>query len=470
MNIGKSSLKLFAANATGALSNFTGVVVFNRILGGSLVGSFFLFEAVLGLLSIPSNFGIRDGVEKRISEGTDQGSYLSAALLLKFIPLVGIASLVVVFRGYLNDYIGQDFALMLVGVLFLREYAQLSLSVLRAELRVGETAALKMVRQVSWLLIGVGFLYLDFGVESLVGGLAVGYGLMFVGGWYRVSTRPARPSLSHARSLFDYSKFSFVSSVGGYFYSWMDIVIIGLFLTQAHVNAYEVSWRVTMVVMLFSRALATTIFPQVSRWDTEEAIERIENLLPTVLLYSLLFVVPAFFGVLVLSDEILQLVFQIELPGVGIVLVVLMGEKILQAIHVVIGRSLQAIDRPDLAALATLATISVNLVLNVVLVWQFGLVGAAVATTVSFLVNTALHWHYLRQFLRIKIPFWQLGWIIASSAGMGIVLMILKSSLNISSISWLFAVIAAGVLVYLGIVLVSPSIRNDLFQKFLSLS
>jgi len=465
MNLGKSSVKIFISKASAAGANFLGVIIFTRLLGGSLVGSFFLFEALLGLLSIPANFGLRDGVEKRVSEGVNEGSYVAAAALVKIVPVTLISLVVVLLSGWINAYIGTDLALFLVGLLFVREYALLSVSVLRGELRVGETAILKIVQQASWLGIGTLLILLDFGVTSLVFGLLAGYSLMLLWGWWKISTELARPAVSHFRSLFDYSKFSFVSSVGGYFYNWMDIVIIGLFLSQAHVTAYEIAWRVTMIVMLFSRSLATTIFPQVSRWDAVEARERIESIIPTVLLYSLLFVIPAFFGALVLSNEILEIIFGIDIAWAWLVLVILMGEKILQAIHVVIGRSLQALDRPDLAAVATLATIVVNLVLNVVLVWQFGLVGAAVATTVSFLVNTGLHWHYLRQFVTIDVPVSRLGWVVASAAGMWVMLELLGRVVPVTSLVVLVATIGAGSVIY-GILLVSSrSIRSELLQR-----
>ena len=56
----------------------------------------------------------------------------------------------------------------------------------------------------------------------------------------------------------------------------MDVAIIGLFLTHTHVGTYEIAWCVTTVSILFSEAIAGTIFPQLSEWDADSAKERVE--------------------------------------------------------------------------------------------------------------------------------------------------------------------------------------------------
>lgn len=465
MNIGRSSLKIFIANAIGAGANFLGVVIFSRELGASLLGTFFLFEAILGIVAIPANFGLRDAVEKRISEGSDQGAFLAAVVVTKLVPIALITGGVLLFRSSINQYLGADLAVLLVIVLLFREYAQLSLFVLRGELRVGETAVLKVSRQAGWLLVGALLVHFGYGVESLIYALLLGYGVVFLWGWQKVSIDFDWPTLDHVRSLFDYSRYSVVSSVGGYFYSWMDVALIGFFLTQEHVGAYEISWRVTMIVMLFSRALATTIFPQVSRWDEGEAKEHIESLIPTALTYSMLLVVPAFFGTLVLAEEILLLVFEVNLDWAWLALIILMGEKILQSVHVVIGRSLQAINRPNLAAYATVVSVIVNLVLNIVLISQFGIVGAAVGTAVSFTVNTALHTYYLSQFLHLSIPSMKIGWILVSAIGMSILVSTVSIFISIQSLPRLIGLVVLGGFSYTGLMLIFQPLRVDFRQK-----
>lgn len=464
MNIGRSSLKIFLANTLGAGANFLGVIIFSRELGASLLGTFFLFEAILGMVAIPANFGLRNAVEKRISEGTQQGAFLTAALLTKLIPITIISAGIILFQGSINNYFGAELAQWLIIVLLVREYAQLSLFVLRGELRVGETAILKLTKQIGWLIGGLLLIRLGYGVESLVYSLLVGYGLVLTWGWYRVSINIQSPTFEHIRSLFDYSRYSVISSIGGYFYNWMDVALIGFFLTQEHVGAYEISWRITMLLMLFSGALSTTIFPQVSRWDAEEAKERIENLIPVALLYSLLLVIPAFFGTIVLAEDILSLVFKVELNLAWLALIILMGEKILQSIHVVLGRSLQAINRPKLAAYATVVSLIINFILNILLIIKFGIIGAAIATTISFAANTFLHAIYINKFIKVRVSIRKLAWIILSSLGMSVSLIIVTVAHPTKRLIDLLGLISVGIIIYLVFILLFRPLRDDLRQ------
>lgn len=125
-----------------------------------------------------------------------------------------------------------------------------------------------------------------------------------------------------------------------------------------------------------------------------------------------------------------------------------MGEKILQAIHTVLGRSLQAIDRPDLAAYATVVAVIINIALNIILIWYFGIAGAALATGLSFAVNTALHGYYLNQFVNINIPYREVGWSLISALIMGSAVYAIRSSVGITSPLELCIIIIIGVVVY----------------------
>ncbi|RYJ08636.1 flippase [Halogeometricum borinquense] len=462
MNLARSSVKLFLANVISAGIQFLGITFFARELGASQMGVFFLFQALLGMLAIPADFGLRGAVEKRISEGESPGAFLSSAVLLKLIPLTLIVLGILLFRSWINSYLGADLAVWLALAIVLQEAAQLAIIVLRGELRVGETAVLNVARRITW--VGGGALLVSYGfeVEALIYSLLVGIALILVWGWYKTSISLGKPSITHVRSLFDYSKYNVVSSIGGYFYSWMDVAIIGLFLTQAHVGAYETAWRVTTVTILLSRAVATTLFPQVSQWDTKDAKKQIESVIHQAIVPSMLFVIPAFFGVLIFSREILTLVFGTEFAIASAVLIILTGEKIFQSIHIVFGRALQGINQPNLAARATAISVCLNLLLNFILVPTIGIVGAAIATTVSFAMNTVIHGYYLSQFVEIDLPYRQIGWCVLSAVVMSGVVLGIRSIISTDNLTNLIVLILLGAAIY-GLVLLSSSVREKVF-------
>jgi O-antigen/teichoic acid export membrane protein len=217
--------------------------------------------------------------------------------------------------------------------------------------------------------------------------------------------------------------------------------------------------------MLFSGSIATTIFPQVSQWDAKDATKRIESLLPNAIAPALFIAIPAFFGVVLFSREILGLVFGDEYTAASLVLIILMGEKVIQSVHTVLGRSLQAINHPDLAAKAGVISMALNLVLNVVLVLKYGIAGAAVATFFSFIVNSIFHAYYLSQFVSFQIPYIQIGGCVAASFGMVLVLYIVKSVIQISSLPILLLTIGLGIAVYIGFAVIIPPSRGVILDN-----
>ncbi|NLV03631.1 oligosaccharide flippase family protein [Haloferax volcanii] len=460
MNLAKSSVKLFVSNISGALLQFLGITYFARELGAAPMGVFFLFQALLGILAIPADFGLRGAVEKRISEGKSQGIFLSTTIALKSIPIVIICILILTFQSVINNYLGSDLATLLVIAIVLQESAQLAVFVLKGELRVGETAILNVVRQAIWVVLGAVLIHYGFQADALIYSLLAGTGLMACWGWYKCSVRLKKPSIPHAQSLLDYSKFNVVSSIGGYFYSWMDVAIIGLFLTQSDVGAYETAWRVSAITILLSKAIASSIFPQVSQWDADNAIERIESVIYNAITPSIILVIPAFFGTLVLSGEILGLVFGPEFTIASGVLILLAGEKILQSVHVIFGRALQGINKPKFAAKATVIAVLLNLILNIVLIQIYGIIGAAVATTVSFSANTFLHGYYLSKFMKIKFPTRNVLWSILSSVIMAVGLVGLKDMIHVNTITELAVFIGIGSLIYTSVLLLYEPIRT----------
>lgn len=460
MNVARSGLKVLVADVLTSVIGLLGLAYFAQVLTAGELGAFFLFQALLGMLRIPADFGIRRAVVKRLSEGEDPGSYVSSAFLLKLLPLLLVAGGILLFAGVINDYVGADLAVLLAVVLVIQEFARLTMKILEGELRVGATAVPTIARKVAYIGLGVVLVWAGFGVIGLAYAYLSSWVVMLVWGLARCSRIFNRPSSDHATDLVAFSKYSFISSVGGYVYNWMDLLIIGLLLTGDHVGAYEVSWRVTVVAMWISRSIATTIFPQVSRWDAEEAQAKIEQLIPKAIGPGLFLSIPAFFGVVVLSEDILREVFGPEYTIAWLVLIILMFEKVLQTMHAILGRSLQAIDRPDLAARATVVAVVLNLVLNVALVWWIGFVGAAIATVISFVVNTLLHARYLSRYISVQLPYDVLGWSVGASAAMAVSVYFTRSVIEIETLPSLFVVIVLGVVVYVVFSMFCPPLRR----------
>ncbi|MFB6186335.1 MAG: oligosaccharide flippase family protein, partial [Halobacteriaceae archaeon] len=132
MNVSKSSFKLTVANIAGTVITFVAITIFSRSLGPKIIGVYFLFEALVSILVIPADFGIREAMEKHISEGYDEQELLSAGIIYKIGVLFFLSLLVVVFRSPINGYLGEDLAFLLIIALATKELALTTTTILKA--------------------------------------------------------------------------------------------------------------------------------------------------------------------------------------------------------------------------------------------------------------------------------------------------------------------------------------------------
>jgi O-antigen/teichoic acid export membrane protein len=438
---------------------FLGTVYFARELGTSLFGTFVLFQALSQMLAVPADFGLQGAVIKRMSERENPSEVLSTAILMLGFSLTFVSVCVLLFRNIINSYLGAKLAVFLVTVVILNELSKLAQNVLKGELRVGETASLNFTKQLTFNGLGAILLFTSADVLALVYALITSSVIVLLWGVYKWNTSLSRPSSCTARSLLDFSKFSVVAYVDSYLYNWLDVAVIGLLLTQSEVGAYEVAWRVSSIVMLFSGAIETTILPQISDWDSKGAQEQIENILPDAITASLFFVIPAFFGVLILSRDLLYYVFTPAYAAAWPILIILIGGKLFEGIDRIFKNVLSGMDRPDLRAIAVISSISVNLILNFTLVWFLGSIGAAIATTISFAMSTLIIIYYLSRQITIQFPYREILSCFVSATIMAAILFIIQDNIGITSLPLVISFVLLGAVVYVVTILIFPTIR-----------
>lgn len=461
MSVARSSSKLFAVSVLNAGIGFLAVTVFARELGPAGIGAFFLFQALFRVLESGIDLGLNTAIEKRLSEGADRETVLGSGIVLKIVGFFGVMALIVAFRGPVNSYVGEPVAWLLILTVGASQLATIATTTLRGELRVGDTAVLFLANQVVYVLLGVVFVVgFGMGPVGLVYGVIAGSLVSFLWGIVKLDTRPARPSIASIRSLLTYTKYNIVPALGVQVHNWTDVLIIGLILTQADVGAYEVAWRVATITLLFPRALGVSLLPQASALSASGDRKRIGRLVDDALLPSVALVIPAVFGTLVFSEEILGLLFGPEYVAASVVLLVLVAGKVPEAVQIIVGRVLLGIDRPDLVARATVVSTVLNVTLNVALIPRYGLIGAAMATTAAFTVGMVQRAWYLRTEVEYRLPIGDVLRVTAVSAVMGGVLFGVRLTYTVTDIAGLVAVVLVGMATFAVGVLAVPRLRG----------
>lgn len=470
MNVSRSSTKVFLAQVATTGIGFVGIAYFARRLGSAELGVFFLFQALVSVLVVGADFGIGTAVEQRMSGEGRRGETLSSALAL----YLGTFGLVVVgilaFADRVDAYVGAEVAGALVAVVVLMQLKRLFTAALKGELRVGEIAPLQVVEKATWLATGTVLVSSGYSAYGPIYGVGAGAAVAGLWAFLKLDTDVERPTLDGVRSLVGFAKYNAIPSIGLRVHNWMDVLVLGYFAGQAAVGAYEVAWQLAGVTTLLAGAIGTAVLPQASALEAEADRERIGRLISAAITPSLILVIPAAFGTLVLAPDLLGVIFGAEYAVAWVALIVLVAGKVPEAIQIVVGRCLLGIDEPNLVARATVYTIVLNLVLNVVLILQYGLVGAAVATTASFTVGLLFRVKYLARFVDLRVPYAELAWCTLAGAIMGAILYGVVARIRIDSLPILFGVVGLGAATYFPIVLLSGQLRRRAIEYKQSLT
>lgn len=461
MSLSRATLITFLTRSGSAVARFLSLVVFIRLLSPSVYGQFVLFETVAVMAGLAADLGLNGAIEKRVSE-TDSGRTITTGLLLKGLLAGLVGVFVVLGHSSINAYLSAPLAGYLVVGLILQQLGRAFIAILRGELQLQSAALIEFGNRAVFLVAGLGFILAGFELLALIYAYFVGWGFVITIATIQTDSMIGRPSWETVRSLVAFSKYNAVTSLLGSSYDWMDTIIIGMFLPPAFVAAYQAAWRIAGFVMLLSQAVATTLFPSVSQWATENQTDRIEAAIPPALGFSLLFVIPALPGGYLFGDDILRLVFSPEVAIAAPALAILLVGKIPEAVNSVVGRTLLGLNRPRATAISATVFVGVNLGLNVLLVPRFGLVGAALATTSAFAVNTGLNTLLLSQQLTIRVPRGILVWCCGAAVVMAAVLVGLTQIVKVESVLELAAVIGTGAVVYLALVTSKRQIRMQL--------
>lgn len=466
MNISNSISRLGLIRLLTAVLSIAALSFLSLELGAEIIGLYFLFQAVLGLISLLANFGVGGALIKRISEEnrfSDQKILTSGCLLIG--SSISVVSVVILISTpYLNSYFGNDFAIYLIPALIAKQFGSISKNILKAELKVPKAAYSILLQRVIFIIVSVGFARLGGGAIHLIYSLILSYFVQGAYASYIFETSFGPFSYSAARSLWDYAKYGSVAYVDSFLYSWVDVTLLGFFMSPAIVGIYEVAWRVSGFVILPLQAIEGALMPATSNWDSRNKQELIESIIPKALLGGLYFAIPSLFGAIAIGGDFLAAVFGSEFRTGYLVLLVLMSGRIVQVFDGVSKTVISGIDRPDLRAKSVIISIVLNICLNAALIPILGMLGAGLATVLSFTMSTILINYYLSSYFTLRTWSRRLGWILLSSIIMFVIIKYFIDDFESALRIEVMLTVLTGGTIYVLTTLVYRPIRKNVFN------
>jgi O-antigen/teichoic acid export membrane protein len=397
--------------AAGVLS-----IVLARTIGPSGNGRFTLLVTLTGLTVMVVSLGLTAGITYEVSRRrwsvaqAAKASYAVAVLLGAAGFLFGLAVFELLHESVFHNIRTLLAVIALASVPPVLAY-QFVDAIMLARERYERYAALELSHAFTVLVVGAG-LTIPFGLTGAVIGLlaagcvgaAVGHVLL------RWEIR-SQSGVAGSGSLRHALRFGIQSWIGNLLQQVnyrFDIIILSAFATASAVGVYSVALTLTGVAWVLPQALQTVLFPrtaslaesagagEISLAEEDEALARAVRhgvllAIPTALLVILLLLVgvPVLYGRRFHETIVLGFIL---LPGV-----LALGEaKILAA--AIAGRG-----RPRYTLYSSLISMPITLALYFSLIPIGHARGAAVASTISYLLTSVLTYLYFRRVARIGL-------------------------------------------------------------------
>lgn len=406
MKLGQTSVIHFGSRLLASAFGFIATVYFARLLGPGPIGTYYLVISLVSWFGMIGTIGFSAAMTKRISEGEDQSEFVVAGVVLVGMLLIFITLGLLAGRSVVNDYIGYPAVPYLLVILFMTLGYGVLTSVLDGLRLVHITGPLSTLRTGLRSLFQVGALVIGLELVGLFVGYIAAFALVVLLGSVialRHVDNIALPERRHFRDLLDYAKFAWIGNLQSKMFNHTDIIVLGFFVPSALVGIYSIAWNIGQFLILFAGSLRTALFPEMSGLAADNDLDTVESIVEGSLVYAGLLMIPGLVGGIILGERILRIYGQ-EFTQGATVLVLLIAANLVMSYQSQLLNTLNALDRPDLSFRVNGLFVICNISLNIIFVYLYGWLGAAVATVCSVSISVGLAYHYLENIIDVAIP------------------------------------------------------------------
>lgn len=399
-----SALGSLRSVADGASLHYVGTIVINlagflltliltRTLGATIYGIYAYGTMVLQSVLTVANFGTDVSSTRYLSANRNDTAYQNRILGLAYATTLGISLAVAVvlfvtaptINAYTLDEPLFTPAMQVFAIaLPFQALTHIVSSTFRGlEIAVGKTvvAVVGPVLQLLFVVIAVAIGYSVLGVAAAYAiACLVAFSIAF---WYALDRTDLRPkfkfSQREALDFYDYSAPLTLSKAGNFLFKRVDVFMVGIFLAAADVGIYNVAVLLATVLAMPLVGINQLFPPVASRLHSNGATDELESVYTTVTRWSITASAILALPVVIYRTEVLALFGPEFVAGTTVVILFVAGQ-LFNAAAGPANDLLTMTNHQYLVMVNHVVFGGLNVVLNYILILEFGLVGAALAT------------------------------------------------------------------------------------------
>lgn len=415
--LARGSGTAFAGEVLRLGISFVGAAVVARLIGPLDFGAVSLGSKLLIFLSIVSLVGLQTGVARYLPrfEGDARRRGVIVSALQIVVPLsVGVAVVVILSAGLLSRRVFTDPSLAPVLVVFgaaipFAAFTKLAVGTMRGHERVLPRVLMTdLTIPGVRLVVAAAAIFLGYGVAGVAFGYAFAYVVAAtIGGYVMLRYTSVASSVAYDRlhgELLGFSAPLTVSQIMSRVLVGADTFLIAFFLTTDRVGVYAVVYPLAGLLLVTLQSAGFVFEPIISELHSNSEFARMEQIYHFATKWTLLGSIPVFVLVGLFPETSIGLTYGPAYTSGAMALTILTVGFLF---HTAVGPVTSILTSAGLTRhimIVTSTTAVGNIVLNLVLIPRYGIIGAAVATTVSYIVMNLANMIELHRRLDI-VPF-----------------------------------------------------------------
>lgn len=400
MNLKKGFRSLLSAQILLTIIGTLSLPIVVRVLGPGPYGDYAFLLSVFSMLMIPISAAVTEGIQKFVAEDREDsrwqerivGFYFQLAVVLAVVGSVVVA--LVTWTGVVGRVFGSKFTPLFYFVAIyvvtgqLGSFSRHTLLGLQLEpFSEGFTVLRRAIR----LVVGLGLAVVGFGVVGFLVGHIVA-SLVFTTGAFLVLRRElslrnalwSRPDAVPVRSLLSFNGLNIVLVVLMQSMFHTDVLMIQFFAGSEQTGYYKVALVLAEYIWLVPIVLQRLMLHSASQLWSNERHDRIQAIASRLTRYVFLLTALLAIGIFVLADRFVPLYFGSNYEAaIGPLRFLLFGAFGFALARPIYGIN-QATGRLKPLIVALSVSTASNVGLNYLLIPQYGMTGAAIATSVSY--------------------------------------------------------------------------------------
>jgi O-antigen/teichoic acid export membrane protein len=233
-------------------------------------------------------------------------------------------------------------------------------------------------------------------------GIAAALSLYYL--WKKTPLSASSKSVSMHRELLLFSMPLMISATMNIVLSNLDTFMLGVLSSPGDVGIYNVAYPLANLLIIFLTAFNFVFMPVISELQSDGEYEQLGRVYQVVSKWIFILTLPVFIVLASYPESIIKLTFGPEYVNGGFALSILAIGFFTHTVVGPTGNSLVAVGRSRLIMYTDVTVAAVNVVLNLLLIPRYSFVGAAVATTIGYILMNSLYILFLRRELGIH-PF-----------------------------------------------------------------